>query len=120
MSARRLPDLSRRPFRLTVERELPVPPSALCAAWAKRVDLEFAAPGSVVMRAEGNAPFFCETADKCQDQRAAQRHPHDGRFLPLVPNQPGQLTWVTGAAGRSGERAHVRATQDVRTLVAVR
>jgi hypothetical protein len=102
MSARCLPDLPRCPFRLTVEREWPVPPSALYAAWVKRVDLWFAASGSAVMRTEGNAPFFCETADKCQDQRAAQRHPHDGRCLPLVPNQLGQPTWVTRAAGRSG------------------
>jgi hypothetical protein len=102
MSARCLSDLSRCPFRLTVEREWPIPPSALYAAWVKRLDLWFAAPGSAVMRTEGNAPCFCETADKCQDQRAAQRHPHNGRCLPLVLNQLGQLTWVTGAAGRSG------------------
>jgi hypothetical protein len=57
MSARRPPDLSRCPFRLTVERGWPVPPSALYAAWVKRVDLRFAAPGSAVMRTEGNALF---------------------------------------------------------------
>lgn len=55
------PDLSSRPFQLTVERTMPLPPDAVFRAWTERFDLWFAAPGSVLMTAAVNAPFFFET-----------------------------------------------------------
>ena len=48
-----VPDLSARPFGLTVQRELPFSPPAL-----------YEAPGSVLMRAEVNATFFFETVHR--------------------------------------------------------
>ena len=52
------PDLSSRPSRHTVEHIFPVPPEALFRAWTEQLDLWFAAPGSVLMEAKINAPFF--------------------------------------------------------------
>jgi uncharacterized protein YndB with AHSA1/START domain len=59
-------------------------------------------PGSVLMKAEVNAPFFFETEYKAEGQTEAQRYPHYGRFLQLVPEELVQLTWVTGAGGTEG------------------
>jgi Activator of Hsp90 ATPase homolog 1-like protein len=42
-----------------------------------------------------------------ESKTVAQRHPHYGRFLHLVPNQPVQLTWVTGAGGTAGAETAV-------------
>lgn len=98
----RIPDLSDRPFSLTVERVFPVSAAFLYEAWTERFDLWFAAPGSVLMKAEVNAPFFFETVFKFETQTVAQRHPHYGRFLQLLPQQLVQLTWVTGAGGTEG------------------
>jgi uncharacterized protein YndB with AHSA1/START domain len=98
----RIPDLASRPFNLTVKHQFPFPASALYAAWTERFDLWFAAPGSVLMQPVVNAPFFFETEYKPENQSSAQRHPHYGRFLQLVPQQLVQLTWVTGAGGTEG------------------
>jgi uncharacterized protein YndB with AHSA1/START domain len=101
-SAVRLPDLSDRPLHLTLERGFPLQASVLYEAWTRHLDHWFAAPGSVVMRAEVNAPFFFETEYKPKSHMAVRRHPHYGRFLRLVPNQLVQMTWVTGAGGTEG------------------
>ncbi len=98
----RMPDLTRRQFSLTVEREFPASASVLFEAWTRRFDLWFAAPGSVLMRPAVNEPFFFETEYKAESDAAVQRHPHYGRFLQLTPNQLVQLTWVTGAGGTEG------------------
>jgi uncharacterized protein YndB with AHSA1/START domain len=98
----RVPDLSDRPFSLAVERVFPVSAAVLYEAWTERFDLWFAAPGSVLMTAEVNAPFFFETEFRTETQTVAQRHPHYGRFLQLLPRQLVQLTWVTGAGGTEG------------------
>jgi uncharacterized protein YndB with AHSA1/START domain len=101
-SAIRLPDLSERPLHLMLERGFPVPPSVLYEAWTQHFDLWFAAPGSVMMRAEVNTPFFFETEYKPRSHGPVRRHPHYGRFLQLVPNQLVQMTWVTGNGGTEG------------------
>jgi uncharacterized protein YndB with AHSA1/START domain len=98
----RPPDLSRRPFTLTVERVMPLPPRALYRAWTEQIDRWFADPGSVLMRAEVDAPFFFEIVHRLETQASAERHPHHGRFLRLEPDRLLVLTWVTGAGGTKG------------------
>ncbi len=98
----RIPDLSGRPFDLAIEHVSQGSSATLYEAWTRRFDVWFAAPGSVLMRAEVNAPFFFETEFKPENQNVAQRHPHYGRFLQLLPGELVQLTWVTGAGGTEG------------------
>ena len=84
------PDLSSRPFHLTVERTMCAAPSVLFRAWTEQMDRWFAAPGSVVMKSEVNAVFFWET------QFEEKRYPHYGRFLKLERDQ------LTGLGGTKG------------------
>jgi uncharacterized protein YndB with AHSA1/START domain len=98
----REPDLSSRPFDLTVERDLPAAALEIYDAWLHQLDRWFAAPGSMLLRPEVGEPFFFETEHRPEASLAAQRHPHYGRFLRLVPDRLIQLTWVTGAGGTEG------------------
>jgi uncharacterized protein YndB with AHSA1/START domain len=97
-----IPDLSTRPFKLTVERMMDSSPDVLYQAWTKQFDRWFAAPGSVIMQGEVNTVFFFETIYKFETQSEAQRHPHYGRFLRLEQGRLVEITWVTGAEGTKG------------------
>ena len=52
------PDLSMRPFQLTVERRLSVSARALFKAWTQEFDRWFAAPGTVLMKPQVDCPFY--------------------------------------------------------------
>lgn len=116
----RAPDLSSRPYDLTVERIMNLQPKMLFNAWTKEFDIWFAAPGSVLMTGNVNTPFFFETEFTTDETSDLQRHPHYGRFLQLIPNQLIKLTWVTGEGGTKGSETVVTVEltpQDGKTLL---
>lgn len=100
MNAITLPELSARPFDLTVERTMESGPDVLYKAWTEQFDQWFAAPGTLIMKAEVNEVFFFET--KYEENGVSHRHPHYGRFLKLNQDRLIEFTWVTGAGGTKG------------------
>jgi uncharacterized protein YndB with AHSA1/START domain len=87
---------------VSIERIMLASPDIIFRAWTEQLDQWFAVPGSVLMRAESDAPFYFET------QFEGQSHPHYGRFLQLVSGQLIELTWVTGNPGTGGAETILR------------
>ena len=90
------PDLSRRPHRFTVERDMKAAPARIYRAWTEAFDTWFASPGVIRMRPAVDEPFWFETVHE------GSRHAHYGRFLTLEPDRFVELTWMTGTPGTAG------------------
>jgi uncharacterized protein YndB with AHSA1/START domain len=98
----RVPDLSARPYELTVERVMKASPELLYLAWTQGFDIWLAEPGTMRMRPEVNEPFYFEAG------REENRRPHYGRFLRLEPRRLVEMTWLTGPGGTEGVETVVR------------
>jgi uncharacterized protein YndB with AHSA1/START domain len=93
-----LPDLSARPFHLTVETLMRASPARLFHAWTEELDRWIAVPGSVRVDAVVGGAFSFEIErdhDPFLDTRS-------GRFLRLERDRIVEMTWMTGAQATKG------------------
>jgi uncharacterized protein YndB with AHSA1/START domain len=92
-----VPDLSSRPFSMTVERQMAAATELIYDAWTRRFDKWFAQPGELLMTPEEGSLFFF------YNRHDWGRHAHYGRFLELIKNERVKMTWLTGAPGTYGD-----------------
>lgn len=92
-----VPDLSARPFSMTLERTMKAAASDIYAAWTESFDKWFAQPGELIMTPEEGSLFFF------YNRHDWGRHAHYGRFLELAKNERVKMTWLTGAPGTYGD-----------------
>lgn len=88
------PDISSRPFHLSVACDLVASPSQLFAGWTKHLDRWLAAPGTVILQPQVDTAFCFET------HHGSARHPYYGRILRLVPNELLELVWLSTGTQR--------------------
>jgi uncharacterized protein YndB with AHSA1/START domain len=100
------PDISDRPHKLVVEREMKASPSVVYRAWTEEFDSWFASPGEIRMRPAKDEPFYFETSHE------GGRHPHYGRFVTLERDRFIELTWMTGDPGTRGAETVVSVELD--------
>jgi hypothetical protein len=81
-------------------------PAVLHVAWTEQLDRWFGAKGSVLMKAEANAPFFFETHYRI-GRTGAQRNPHCGGLLRLERNRLVEMTRIRGPEGTEGAETPV-------------
>jgi uncharacterized protein YndB with AHSA1/START domain len=91
------PDLSARPFALTVRRSMQSSAAALYEAWTQGFERWFALPGTLSMQGRVDAPYYFAT------EHEGVRHAHYGRFVRLEPQALVELTWVTATGSRGAE-----------------
>jgi hypothetical protein len=53
-----IPDLSSRPYAMTLEHRMKAGAGSIYNAWTRDFDLWFAEPGELIMTPEVNRPFF--------------------------------------------------------------
>ncbi len=82
------PDISKRPYKLTIERQMTAAPAVLFRAWTKELDHWFATPGTLLMQARVGTPYFFETFFE------EKRHPHHGRILQFEIDKLFEITWL--------------------------
>ena len=92
-----VPDLSSRPFSMTLERPMKAAASIIYDAWTQSFDKWFAQPGELIMKPEEGSLFFF------YNRHDWGRHAHYGRFLELAKNERVKMTWLTGAPGTYGD-----------------
>src|SRR5688500_3603141 len=111
------PDLSSRPYRLTIERTFSANPDVIFNAWTRRLDSWMAAPGTVLLTPAVDTAFYFET------HHDVLRAPYYGRFLRLEPDKLLEFTWLSiGTNGKetlitvelapAGSGTHLRLRHD--------
>ena len=103
-----VPDLSSRPFSMTVERTMTAAAELIYDAWTRRFDCWFAQPGELIMTPVVGSLFFF------YNRHEWGRHAHYGRFLELAENERVRMTWLTGAPGTYGDETVIEVELDAR------